>query len=159
MLQLTLPQTKQTMQALLLSSLFDDFFFVRGQVTTAFRQELDGHLLAEFYADDERPAAAFVRWQEVRPLYTAQIKGQRLPLEISLSLCPSKNLAERFYRSTDQYDGLDLRLHFHYRDGLLTCTTAASWQQFNPDTDPLKAWDSFVCDWLMEIELPFSFTV
>ncbi|MDO5100065.1 MAG: DUF5721 family protein [Eubacteriales bacterium] len=159
MLQLTLPQTKQTMQALLLSSLFDDFFFVRGSVTTAFRQELDGHLLAEFYGADERPAAAFVRWQEVRPLYTAQIKGQRLPLEINLTLCPSEAMLSRFHSTNEPYLDLDLRLHFHYRGGLLTCTSAASWQQFNPDTDPLKAWDSFVCDWLVEIELPFSFTV
>ena len=158
-MQLTLSQTKQTMQVLLLSTLFDDFYFEQGRIITAFRQEFDGHLQADFYPPEERPKAALIRWSEIRPLYTAQIKGHRLPLEITLTLCPSHALQQQFSEASDVCDGLDLRLHFQYRDGQLTCTSAASWQQFSMNQEPLKAWDSFICDWLVEIGLPFSFSL
>ena len=85
--------TKNCMSVLLLSSRFDNFSFISGEITTYCTFQIDGTYHPEFYPDTENESPEpYVRWKQVREYCFSLIKGKQTPLRFHfiLSLAPDQ---------------------------------------------------------------------
>mgnify|MGYP003309221402 CR=1 FL=1 len=74
MIGLELTEVKECMSKLLLSEVFDPFFFIEGEITTFSTFSIDGYLKKEFYNKEEVPERDYALWKEVREYCFSLIK-------------------------------------------------------------------------------------
>lgn len=142
-----LPDTKDFMNKLLLTQIFDHFCLVEATIATGQTVIIDGKINADFYSSEELASLPpFQRWEKMKPFCLQWIKGDRTPMhfKITLTLSPDniENVlqASRLDYSLSQIKGLLLNLKF---DGnKLFCTTGISWNIFTMDKRLEQEWDS-----------------
>ena len=93
MISLELTEVKECMAKLLLSEVFDPFYFIEGEITTFGTFSMDGYLKKEFYDKDEAPERDYALWKDVREYCFSLIKGKKTPLgfKFVLGLSDSNN--------------------------------------------------------------------
>lgn len=157
--------TKKCMNSLLLSSIFDSFLFIEGEVTTFNTFQIDGRLKKEFYKQDEEALSAlsereYSYWKELREFVFSLIKGKRTPLGFKLVFSLSKPNIERFISqegltfSSNDIQGL--YLNFKYNGTELSCTTGTSMNTFTMDKSAEQAWDKMVQKFFAKHEIKFE---
>ena len=82
MISLQITQTKDFMQKLLSSDVFDVFLFEEACINTYNTFSIDGHIQKEFYSTEELTHTAlqydFSTWKDMRPLCFQQMKGKHI---------------------------------------------------------------------------------
>lgn len=141
--------TKNCMSVLLLSSRFDNFSFISGEITTYCTFQIDGTYHPEFYPDTENESPEpYVRWKRVREYCFSLIKGKQTPLRFHfiLSLAPDQieSLLQNEGLPYQTSDIKGLYLNFRFDGTKLTCTTGTSFHTFVLDKSLEHTWDSMV---------------
>ena len=96
MIGLELTEVKECMSKLLLSEVFDPFFFIEGEITTFSTFSIDGYLKKDFYNKEEVPERDYALWKEVREYCFSLIKGKRTPLSFKFVLGLSDSNVEAY---------------------------------------------------------------
>lgn len=157
--------TKKCMNSLLLSSVFDSFLFIEGEVTTFNTFQIDGRLKKEFYRQDEEAFASigertYSYWKELREFVFSLIRGKRTPLGFKLVFSLSKSNIERFIDKEElPYSASDIQglyLNFKYNGTELSCTTGTSMNTFTMDKSADQAWDKMVQKFFAKHEIKFD---
>ena len=138
---------KNCMSHLLLKDTFDSFFFIESEITTFNKFTINGYLQEDFF--DEKPEAAYSRWEKVRDFCFQIIRGKRTPLNFKIVLALPNDLIPSFltahgltsYRP-EEIQGL--YLHFHYDGQNLQCVTGTSLHTFTMDKSVEREWDAEV---------------
>ena len=138
---------KNCMSHLLLKDTFDSFFFIESEITTFNKFTINGYLQEDFF--DEKPEAAYSRWEKVRDFCFQIIRGKRTPLNFKIVLALPDDLIPSFltahgltsYRP-EEIQGL--YLNFHYDGQNLQCVTGTSLHTFTMDKSVEREWDAEV---------------
>ncbi|XCP86448.1 DUF5721 family protein [Roseburia hominis] len=156
--------TKKCMNQLLLSSAFDSFLFIEGEITTFNTFQIDGRLKKEFYRqtqdDPAVPEREYALWKEQREFCFSIIRGKRTPLgfHIVLSLA-APNIARLIAREELAFSAGDVQglyLNFKYDGTQLACTTGTSLNLFTLDKSLEQAWDKMAQRIFVKYEIPFE---
>lgn len=164
MIALQMQDIRTFMSRLLLSSAFDAFLVVDGNITTFNTFQIDGRLHPDYYSKEEQEAdrleeQRFSRWQELRPFCLELIKGKRTPLSFrfTFQLSP-ENTQKLLIQSDSPFSSTDVNglvLNIRFENGGLTCTTATSLNIFTLDKSLDQAWDQMVQKFFLQQNLPF----
>lgn len=156
-------ETKKCMSELLLSSTFDSFLFIEGEIITFNKFTLDGYLEKEFYDSDVLELIQdreYSLWKDMRDFCFSIIKGKRTPLRFKLIFSLSKsNIAKLLQQeglSFSLQDVQGLYLNFRYDGEHLHCTTGTSMNTFTMDKSLDHAWDAMVQRFLKQKEIGFE---
>lgn len=152
-------KAKASMSHLLLKETFDTFSFIEADITTFNQFKIDGFLHREFF--DEPPAETHARWKDVREHCFHIIRGKRTPLQfkIVLSLAPTQFDAFLKKQELAGYNASDIQglyLNFHYDGTSLSCITGTSLRTFTLDKSLEHAWDQYVQNFLLKVDLDTS---
>lgn len=157
--------TKKCMNALLLGSAFDSFFFIEGEITTFNTFQIDGRLKKEFFrqtTDEDAPAPdrEYALWKEQREFCFSIIRGKRAPLSFKFILSlSSPNISRMLKQNKLDFSPSDVQglyLNFRYDGTHLTCTTGTSMNLFTLDKSLDEAWDKMAQRIFAKQEIPFD---
>jgi len=160
MISLALTEVKECMAKLLLSEVFDPFYFIEGEITTFGTFSLDGYLKKEFYDKDDVPERDYALWKDVREYCFSLIKGKKTPLGFKFVLGLSNPNIERLLIQ----QGLDFKpqdvnglyINLKYDGSKLYCTTGTSLKLFTMDKSLEQAWDKMIQKFFTKQEIKFE---
>ena len=160
MISLELTEVKECMAKLLLSEVFDPFYFIEGEIITFNTFTMDGYLKKEFYNKEEIPERDYSLWKDVREFCFSLIKGKRTPLSFRFILGLSNSNIEKLL----QGQGLDFKpedvrglyINLKYDGSKLHCTTGTSMNLFTMDKSLEHAWDKMVQKFFTKQEIKFE---
>ena len=145
MLAFTVLDTKKFMSQLLKGSLFDDFTFRQGEISSNAFFSINGLKNKEDL--DETNSEPYCLWPEIKPFVFQSIKGKKLPRNIKLVLSlPQETIA--LYPNTKS-----VFLNLLFRDGSLVCTTASAQELFSLDQQGNQKWDNDVLSFFKKHEI------
>lgn len=164
MIAIQLPEVKNFMKHLLLSSTFDTFSFLEGDITTFNTFSINGHVHREFFLEerdsDNNKIPEYSLWKNIREFCFSIIKGQRTPLSFhfTFSLTPEdiKHFLAEVSSTFSPEDVHGLYLNIRYENGRLTCITGTSFTTFSLDKSLEQEWDSFVQKFLLSHSINFE---
>lgn len=151
MILLEIQDVKECMAKLLLSEIFDPFYFIEGEIVTFNTFTLDGYLKKEFFTSEEKELLnerSYSLWKDVREFCFSLIKGRKTPLSFKLVFRLSNTNIEKLLKQQElpftlsDVDGLYLNLKY---DGQhLHCVTGTSMKMFTLDKSLEQSWDKMV---------------
>lgn len=148
MIAMTFNEVKECMSKLLLSEMFDPFYFIEGEITTFNTFKIDGYLKKEFFEKDDTPSRNFALWKEVREFCFSLIKGKRTPLNFQFVLGLSDYNIEKLLSQQglpfQSGDVAGLYLNIKFDGHALQCTTGTAMNLFTMDKSLEHAWDQMV---------------
>lgn len=150
---------KNCMQHLLLKPTFDTFSFIEGEITTFNTFKVDGYLHKKFFED--APEQEYSYWNELREFFFHIIRGKRTPLSFRFILSFPKEKFDSFLNS-HEITGLrpenlqGLYLNFKYDGTDLQCITGTSLHIFTMDKTLETAWDEYVRQFFLKMEIDFE---
>ena len=103
MLALKILDTKEFMNLLLRSTIFDSFLLYEATVKTSVTYEINGRYQKDFFdslEDDLKPKEDFTWWESQKPHIFQWMKGKRTPLFFKISLLLSKENLNHFLLDT-----------------------------------------------------------
>lgn len=159
MIALTIEDLKVFMHKLLLSPTFDDFLIQEASLTTCARFHIDGLLQKDFFDSqpDEEEQRDYLYWKEIKEYIYSLIKGKRKPLNFKFTFCLSPRQMSEFFQKEEFscHPSFVRSLIFNlYFDGQkLTCTTASSYRQFILDKSIDLAWDSYIKEYFLKMQI------
>lgn len=160
MIGLELTEVKECMSKLLLSEVFDPFFFIEGEITTFSTFSIDGYLKKEFYNKEEIPERDYALWKEVREYCFSLIKGKRTPLSFKFVLGLSdSNIEKLLLQQGLDFKATDVRglyINLKYDGSKLQCITGTSMKLFTMDKSLEQAWDKMVQKFFTKHEIKFE---
>lgn len=147
MIALQLLETKDFMNKLLLSTIFDHFCLVQASISTFQTVTLDGKRNQAYYSSEElEQLPPYATWEEVRTFCLELMKGQRTPLSflITLSLSPSNiaNVLRSIEMDIDPEHVKGMFLNLKFDGEKILCTTGTSLSIFTLDKRIEQEWDS-----------------
>ena len=160
MIGLELTEVKECMSKLLLSEVFDPFYFIEGEITTFATFSMDGYLKKEFYDKEAAPERDYALWKNVREYCFSLIKGKRTPLAFKFVLGLSDSNVEKLLLG----QGLDFKpqdvrglyINLKYDGSKLQCITGTSMNLFTMDKSLEQAWDKMVQKFFTKQEIKFE---
>ena len=148
MIALTLTEVKECMGKLLLSELFDPFYFIEGEIVTFGKFSLDGYLNKDFFDKEDVPEREYALWKDVREYCFSLIKGKRTPLSFKFILGLSDSNIEKLLSQQEldfkPQDVRGLYINLKYDGQNLLCTTGTSMNLFTMDKSLEQAWDKMI---------------
>lgn len=163
MTALEIKVTKNIMNSLLISEQFDSFLVEEATVTTFNTFHIDGHIVKEFYSDDELEGNSvldFSYWKDIRPLCFQLIKGKKTPVNFKLVLHAAPGLVEKIAAAPECQTAANLIrslvLNIRYENGRVTCITGSSFSTFVMDKSVDKLWEAYVRRLLTDFGLDFE---
>ena len=160
MIALSLPEVKECMSKLLLTELFDPFYFIEGEIVTFNTFTIDGRLKKEFFEPDGLPEREYALWKEVREFCFSVIKGKRTPLSFQFVLCLSDANIEKLLKQQElpfqPQDVRGLYLNLKYDGQKLTCITGTSMNLFTMDKSLDQVWDKMVQKFFTQKEITYE---
>jgi hypothetical protein len=167
MIALEIKKTKNFMNLLLASDHFDGFLVEDATITTFNTFTIDGHIVREFYTDEELEelaaignALVFSSWQEIRPICFNLIKGKKTPVSFKVILHASKELTAKI--AANPACGVaanlirSLVLNIKYDNGKVTCITGTAFTTFIMDKTLERLWDTYIKSMFSELEIDFE---
>lgn len=159
MIIVKLPQ-KECMAHLLLKPTFDDFSFIKAEITTFNTFEIDGFLHQDFF--DSPKEESFSKWSDIRNFCLNMIRGDRTPLSFKIVLALQNSHLAAFLSSQNIHsftpgDIQGLYINFIYDGQTLSCTSGTSLSLFSLDKSLEQAWDEFVLQFFKTQQIPFEF--
>ena len=166
MIAMKIPGVGEFMKKLLTEDVFDGFYLCEGDVETFASFPMSGRLNRDYYSDDEWEALEgreYALWPEIRPYVYSLLKGNRLPVSLTLTL----QLSERNTRWLLKHSGREeqkgqdaqlkgLYLNIRYRQGTLTCITGLSYTTFVMDKTLEQLWDDTARRFLRQKGIAFE---
>lgn len=160
MIGLELTEVKECMAKLLLSEVFDPFYFVEGEIITFSTFTIDGFLKKEFYNKEEIPERDYALWKDVREYCFSIIKGKRTPLNFKFVLGLSdSNIEKLLLQQGLDFKPQDVRglyINLKYDGSKLQCITGTSMKLFTMDKSLEQAWDKMVQKFFTKQEIKFE---
>lgn len=148
MIALALTEVKECMSKLLLSEIFDPFYFIEGEIITFGTFHMDGYLKKEFYEKDMTPERDYALWKEVREYCFSLIKGKRTPLNFKFVFGLSgSNIEKLLLQQGLDFKPQDVRglyINLKYDGQKLQCITGTAMNLFTMDKSLEQAWDKMV---------------
>lgn len=165
MIALQITNTKQIMNALLVAENFDSFQMEEVTITTYNTFHMDGHMVKEFFSDEEldacsKPFPAFSSWKDIRPICFQLIKGKRTPVSFRFVLHAAPDIISQIANeeACDVAENLirSLILNIRYENGRVTCITGTSFTTFLMDKSVEQLWDKYVRTLFSQLGLSFE---
>lgn len=165
MIALQITNTKQIMNALLVSESFDTFQMEEVTITTYNTFHMDGHIVKEFYSAEELDSSAdtfpvFSSWKDIKPICFQLIKGKRTPVSFRFILHAAPNVISEIANdeSCEVTENLirSLLLNIRYENGHVTCITGTSFTTFLMDKSVEQLWDKYVRKLFGQLGLEFE---
>ncbi len=160
MIALALTEVKECMAKLLLSEVFDPFYFIEGEIVTFGTFQMDGYLKKEFFEKDMVPEREYALWKEVREYCFSLIKGKRTPLSFKFVLgLSSSNIEKLLLGQGLDFKPQDVRglyINLKYDGTKLQCTTGTALNLFTMDKSLEQAWDKMVQIFFTQKEISYE---
>lgn len=160
MIALALTEVKECMAKLLLSEVFDPFYFIEGEIVTFGTFQMDGYLKKEFFEKDMVPEREYALWKEVREYCFSLIKGKRTPLSFKFVLgLSSSNIEKLLLGQGLDFKPQDVRglyINLKYDGTKLQCTTGTALNLFTMDKSLEQAWDKMVQKFFTQKEISYE---
>lgn len=160
MIALALTEVKECMSKLLLSDVFDPFYFIEGEITTFGTFTMDGHLRKDFFEKDMTPTRDYALWNEVREYCFSLIKGKRTPLGFKFILGLSDSNIEKLLLQQEldfkPQDVRGLYINLKYDGTKLQCVTGTAINLFTMDKSLEQAWDKMVQKFFTQKEIKYE---
>ena len=160
MIALALTEVKECMAKLLLSEIFDPFYFIEGEITTFSKFSIDGYLNKDFYEKEDAPERDYALWKDVREYCFSLIKGKRTPLNFKLVLGLSdSNIEKLLLQQGLDFKPSDVRglyINLKYDGQKLQCTTGTAMNLFTMDKSLEQAWDKMIQKFFTQKEIAFE---
>ena len=160
MIALALTEVKECMAKLLLSEIFDPFYFIEGEITTFSKFSIDGYLNKDFYEKEDAPERDYALWKDVREYCFSLIKGKRTPLNFKFVLGLSdSNIEKLLLQQGLDFKPSDVRglyINLKYDGQKLQCTTGTAMNLFTMDKSLEQAWDKMIQKFFTQKEIAFE---
>ena len=160
MIALALTEVKECMAKLLLSEIFDPFYFIEGEITTFSKFSVDGYLNKDFYEKEDAPERDYALWKDVREYCFSLIKGKRTPLNFKFVLGLSdSNIEKLLLQQGLDFKPSDVRglyINLKYDGQKLQCTTGTAMNLFTMDKSLEQAWDKMIQKFFTQKEIAFE---
>lgn len=163
MTALQIKNTKNFMNALLISEQFDTFLVEEATITTFNTFHIDGHTVKDFFTSEELEAGApadFSLWKDIRPVCFQIIKGKKTPVSFSVVLHADNQIIEKLAATPECEVAASLIrslvLNIRYSGGKVTCVTSSAFTTFIMDKSVDKLWDAYVRQLLTKLGLDFE---
>jgi hypothetical protein len=157
---LSIADTKDFMQKLLIQKVFDQFYLLEGEVSTFASFKIEGELKEDYYTSDETEileGRKYALWSEVKPVAFQLMKGKKLPVHFRFILQLSDSNTEwllKKYHLEHLKDHLKgLYLNIRYQDQKLICVTGLSYQTFVMDKTLEHVWDETAQQFMKQNEI------
>lgn len=165
MIALALPETKNFMNKLLCSEIFDNFLLQEAVVQNSITYHIQGTLHSDFYSAEELESEhlaglSFIPYGRVRSQCFDLIKGKRTPafFKFVLLLSPS-NLEKTLQQTGSPYTAQDISavfLNLKFQNNKLLLTTGISYRTFTTDKSLDREWDILIKKFLKNHEIIFE---
>ncbi|MDE6054226.1 MAG: hypothetical protein K2G55_10785 [Lachnospiraceae bacterium] len=167
MIALEIKETKNIMNALLISGQFDSFLVEEAVITTFNTFHIDGHLVKDFYSSEEleefeknQKSTVFSRWNDIRPVCFQLIKGRKTPVSFKVVLHATPQLIEKIAANPECGVAANLIrslvLNIRYDNGKVACITGSAFTTFIMDKSIDRLWDAYVRQLLSSFGLDFE---
>ena len=165
MLALELTDTKDFMNKLLKSPLFDHFLLQEGTITAGASYVIDGKINTGFYTEEELTQLHITGYRllpfsMLRGNFFDLIKGKKAPSSFKFVFMLSpENLhrtLESIKSSFTEQDITGIFLNIRYQNQLLSLTTGISYNIFSVDKTLENEWDRMVRQFLTNHEIAFE---
>lgn len=161
MISLKINSTKNFMQKLLRSEIFDVFLLVEGTVITSCSYTIDGRLQKEFYTMEEWEDKSicpyeFAKWADMKELVFQMIKGTHTPVYMKFSLMLRPEIVKQYELAGEESLIKGYVLNIRYESGVITCVTGVSYNGFSMDKEPEKLWDKRLQEFFEKNEIEFE---
>lgn len=160
MIALALTEVKECMAKLLLSEIFDPFYFIEGEITIFSKFSIDGYLNKDFYEKEDAPERDYALWKDVREYCFSLIKGKRTPLNFKFVLGLSdSNIEKLLLQQGLDFKPSDVRglyINLKYDGQKLQCTTGTAMNLFTMDKSLEQAWDKMIQKFFTQKEIAFE---
>ena len=160
MIALALTDVKECMGKLLLSEVFDPFYFIEGEIVTFGTFTMDGYLKKEFFDSEEAPAREYALWKDVREYCFSLIKGKRTPLSFKFVLGLSdSNIQKLLTQQGLDFKPQDVRglyINLKYDGSKLQCITGTAMNLFTMDKSLEQAWDKMIQKFFTQKEIKYE---
>lgn len=160
MIALALPEVKECMAKLLLSEIFDPFYFIEGEIVTFGTFTMDGYLKKEFFELEELPEREYALWKDVREYCFSLIKGKRTPLSFKFVLGLSdSNIEKLLLQQKLDFKPQDVRglyINLKYDGQKLQCITGTAMNLFTMDKSLEQAWDKMIQKFFAQKEIKYE---
>lgn len=163
MLALKILDTKEFMNLLLRSTIFDSFLLYEATVKTSVTYEINGRYQKDFFdslEDDLKPKEDFTWWESQKPHIFQWMKGKRTPLFFKISLLLSKENLNHFLLesnlpfSEDTIGGLFF--HIQYDGNTIFLRDGVSFQTFTMDKSLEHAWSEYLLNFLKQHSIAYE---
>ncbi len=160
MIALALTDVKECMSKLLLSEIFDPFYFIEGEITTFGTFTIDGYLQKDFFEKDTTPERSYALWKEVREYCFSLIKGKRTPLNFKFILgLSNSNIEKLLLQQKLDFKPQDVRglyINLKYDGQKLQCITGTAMNLFTMDKSLEQAWDKMIQKFFAQKEIKYE---
>ena len=165
MIALCFPSQAKIMHSLLLEGQWDKFPLAEATIRSSFGLVLDGHLIRDFYSEDEwetlrKAGYRCLPYGRLRKICLEAITGKKTPAYFKfVFLAPPglvRQLAEEEGNGINPKDVDALAMNLIYREGNLQLITGSSYHVFTRDKSLDRRWDRWVCEFLSKNYLDWS---
>lgn len=163
MTALQIKNTKNFMNALLISEQFDTFLVEEATITTFNTFHIDGHIVKDFFTSEELESDApsdFSLWKDIRPVCFQIIKGKKTPISFSVVLHANDQIIEKIAATPECEVAASLIrslvFNIRYSSGKVTCVTGSAFTTFVMDKSVDRLWDTYVRQLLAKLGLDFE---
>ena len=162
MVALKVEDIKQFTSSLFIGNLFDGFLVREAEIVTFNTFRIDGKVQRDYYTEaelEEKHIGELSRWEALKPICFALIKGKKLPGSFRIVFQLSLSRTEEFLEKrqlpvrADQISGLYMNVR--YEGGSLYCVTGTSVNYFTMDKTLENEWDDAVKEFLRDNKIPY----
>lgn len=165
MISLELTDTKDFMNKLLRTEIFDNFLLQEAVITKAASYIIDGHLQKGFYDSNELEELGLTGYnilpfRMLRANCFDLIKGKQTPSSFRfVFLLSPENMEHTLNSLQSSFTPNDISgffLNIKYQNQVLTLTTGISYNIFSPDKSLNHEWDKLVMKFLSNNDINFE---
>ncbi len=165
MISLKLTDTKDFMNKLLCTEIFDNFLLQEAVITKAASYVIDGHLQKDFYSSSELDELglsgySMLPFRMLRSNCFDLIKGKQTPSSFKfIFLLSPENMEHTLSSLNSSFTVNDISgffLNIKYQNQMLSLTTGISFNIFSPDMSLNSKWDKLVMKFLSNNGINFE---
>ena len=163
MLALKILDTKEFMNLLLRSTVFDSFLLYEAIVKTNVTYEIKGRIHKEFFDSLEKelqPEEEYTYWESQKPHIFQWMKGKRTPLFFKISLLlPQKELTNFLLKSNLPFSEETIGgmfFHIQYDRNAIFIRDGVSFQSFVIDKRLEHAWSEYLLSFLKQNSIAYE---
>lgn len=165
MIVLKLIDTKDFMNKLLRSEVFDHFLLQEGMITGSVCYTINGQITKDFFSEEEieelhLEGCRFLPFSMIRTNCFDLIKGKKTPSSFRfIFLLSPENMKKTITSIGSSYTPSDVTgmyMNLRYQNRQLTLTTGISYSIFSTDKTLDAEWDKMVMKFLKQHEIPFE---